>query len=102
MLIDPKSGVPFYRQIIEQVKFAIANGTLRPGDLIPSVRELAKELAVNPNTVARAYRDLQQDGALDSLRGLGLAVAPGAVERCRRQRGSRAICFATERDLRQA
>ena len=65
------------------MKFAVAAGVLRPGDLVPSVRELSKQLVVNPNTVARAYRDLQTEGLLEPVRGMGLQVAEGAAERCR-------------------
>ena len=74
---------PIYGQIADRVKFAVAGGVLRPGDLVPSVRELSKQLVVNPNTVARAYRDLQTEGLLESVRGMGLQVAEGAVDRCR-------------------
>jgi GntR family transcriptional regulator len=77
---------PIYAQIADQVKFAVAAGLLRPGELVPSVRELAKQLVVNPNTVARAYRDLQTEGVLESLRGTGLQVAQGAGETCRQGR----------------
>jgi len=77
---------PIYSQIADQVKFAVAGGVLRPGDLVPSVRELSKQLVVNPNTVARAYRDLQIEGLLDSVRGMGLQVSEGAVEQCRTAR----------------
>jgi GntR family transcriptional regulator len=77
---------PIYSQIGDQVKFAVASGLLRPGELVPSVRELAKQLVVNPNTVARAYRDLQTEGVLESLRGTGLQVAQGAGETCRQGR----------------
>ena len=59
---------------------------LKPGELIPSVRELARELAINPNTVARAYRELQGDRVLETVRGTGLEVASGAAERCRNER----------------
>ena len=59
--IDPSNGLAIYEQIVRQVTFAVANETLKPGDLVPSVRELARELAINPNTVARAYRDLQAE-----------------------------------------
>lgn len=85
ILLDLNSpdGRPIYSQIAEQVKFAIAGGVLRAGDLVPSVRELSKQLVVNPNTVARAYRDLQAEGLLESVRGMGLQVADGAVDRCR-------------------
>ena len=77
---------PIYGQIADRVKFAVAGGVLRPGDLVPSVRELSKQLVVNPNTVARAYRDLQTEGLLESVRGMGMQVAEGAVERCRMAR----------------
>jgi GntR family transcriptional regulator len=77
---------PIYGQIADRVKFAVAGGVLRPGDLVPSVRELSKQLVVNPNTVARAYRDLQTEGLLESVRGMGLQVAEGAVDRCRTAR----------------
>src|SRR5262245_54651216 len=89
---------PIYGQIADRVKFAVAGGVLRPGELVPSVRELSKQLVVNPNTVARAYRDLQTEGLLESVRGMGPQVAEGAVDRCRaarreivRQRFRRAI-----------
>jgi DNA-binding transcriptional regulator YhcF (GntR family) len=74
---------PIYAQIGDQLKFAVASGLLRPGELVPSVRELAKQLVVNPNTVARAYRDLQGEGVLEAVRGTGLQVALGAPEACR-------------------
>ena len=77
---------PIYGQIADRVKFAVAGGALRPGDLVPSVRELSKQLVVNPNTVARAYRDLQTEGLLEPVRGMGLQVAEGAVDRCRAAR----------------
>jgi GntR family transcriptional regulator len=77
---------PIYGQIADRVKFAVAGGVLRPGDLVPSVRELSKQLVVNPNTVARAYRDLQSEGLLESVRGMGLQVADGAADRCRAAR----------------
>jgi GntR family transcriptional regulator len=77
---------PIYGQIAERVKFAVAGGVLRPGDLVPSVRELSKQLLVNPNTVARAYRDLQTEGLLESVRGMGLQVAEEAPVRCRAAR----------------
>ena len=84
--IDPGNGVAIYDQIGRQVVYAVAKDSLRPGDLVPSVRELAVTLAVNPNTVAKAYRDLQNDGVLESLRGEGLRVTKQAGERCRKSR----------------
>jgi GntR family transcriptional regulator len=84
--IDPSNGLAIYEQVVRQVVFAVASGSLKGGDMVPSVRELAKELAINPNTVARAYRQLQDDGVLVSVRGTGLAVADGANGRCESER----------------
>src|SRR4051794_23139221 len=84
--LDASDDRPIYGQIADQVKFAVASGVLRPGELVPSVRELSRQLVVNPNTVARAYRDLQSEGLLGPVRGTGLQVAEGAPERCREAR----------------
>ena len=84
--IDPFNDLAIYDQVVRQVKFAVAGDVLRVGELVPSVRELARELCINPNTVARAYRQLQADGVLESVRGTGLAVAAGAHKRCRTER----------------
>ena len=84
--LKPTDDRPIYGQIADRLKFAVAAGVLRPGDLIPSVRELSKQLVVNPNTVARAYRDLQTEGLVDPVRGTGLQVSEGAVERCKESR----------------
>jgi GntR family transcriptional regulator len=84
--IDPSNGVAIYEQVVRQIVFAIAAGSLRSGEMAPSVRELARELAINPNTVARAYRQLQDEGVLQSVRGTGLVVADGACRRCQSQR----------------
>jgi GntR family transcriptional regulator len=73
--IDTKSGVPYYRQIIEQVKHAIARGRLVPGDQLPTVRQLAVDLSVNPNTVIRGYRELEIEGVLDTQQGSGTFVS---------------------------
>lgn len=78
--IDPKSGVPFYRQIIEQVKFAIASGELKPGDRLATVRQLAVDLSINPNTVIRAYRELELEGLLDTQQGSGTFVSENRPE----------------------
>jgi GntR family transcriptional regulator len=72
--IDHKSGVPFYRQIIEQVKYAISRGELAAGEQLPTVRQLAVDLSVNPNTVVRAYRELEIEGLLDTHQGSGTFV----------------------------
>ncbi len=82
------SGVPVYRQIIDQILGGIASGALSPGDQLPTVRQLAVELAVNPNTVVRAYRELEIRGVLSTQQGVGtfittLPVKPGDAERQR-------------------
>jgi GntR family transcriptional regulator len=84
--IDFNNGLAVYDQVVRQVKFAVAANLLTEGSMIPSVRDLSAELAINPNTVSRAYRQLQDDGILTSVRGTGLAVAPGAFARCCDQR----------------
>ena len=73
--LDSHSGVPVYRQMIDQVQGAIAMGVLRPGDQLPTVRLVAVELAINPNTVMRAYRELEIRGFLDTQQGTGTFVA---------------------------
>ncbi|AMV32698.1 HTH-type transcriptional repressor YtrA [Pirellula sp. SH-Sr6A] len=84
--IDANNGVAIYEQIVRQVKFAVAEESLRPGQLLPSVRSLSVELALNPNTIARAYQQLQSEGILESLRGRGLVVCQGAPKICRSDR----------------
>jgi GntR family transcriptional regulator len=84
--VDPHNGLAIYDQIVRQIKFAVAGGALAQGELVPSVRQLARELAINPNTIARAYRCLQDDRVLQTVRGTGLEVASGAANRCRDER----------------
>jgi len=79
--LDLKSGVPFYRQIIDQVRSSIATGALEPGDRLPTVRQLAVELSINPNTVARAYTELELTGLVETQMGSGTFVGQRAVER---------------------
>lgn len=73
--IDPSSGVPIYIQLIEQVKKATASGLLSKGEQLPSVRDMAVELTVNPNTIAKAYQELEREGIIETLRGRGTFVA---------------------------
>ncbi|MCG8653464.1 MAG: GntR family transcriptional regulator [Pirellulales bacterium] len=84
--IDPSGDVPIYEQIVRQVKLAVADGVLVGGQMLPSVRQLAAELAINPNTIARAYQQLQSDRVLESLRGRGMVVRRDAVSRCTKAR----------------
>lgn len=73
--IDPKSGLPIYLQIIEQVKLAIAAGSIVPGQQLPSVRQLAVDLRVNPNTIAKAYNLMEIKGLVHTMRGEGTFVS---------------------------
>lgn len=75
--LNPSSGVPVYLQLEAQVKQAVAAGALRATDALPSVRKLAAELRINPNTVARAYQNLERDGVIRSVPGGGTFVADG-------------------------
>jgi GntR family transcriptional regulator len=79
--LDPASGVPFYRQIIDQILAGIATGALAPGEQLPTVRSLAVDLQVNLNTVAKAYKELEIRGVLSTQQGSGTYVAPVHVER---------------------
>ncbi|MGC1380924.1 MAG: GntR family transcriptional regulator [Candidatus Baltobacteraceae bacterium] len=83
LTVDPRSGVPIYLQIIEQVKRSIALGVLQLGEQLPTVKQLAIDLTINPNTVARAYRELERDQVIETapgrgsfVRGDGLAELP--------------------------
>lgn len=73
--ISPHDGVPIYRQIANQIKFQVCAQRLKSGDALPSIRELAEQLLINPNTVARAYRELEGAGVVVSRRGSGTCVA---------------------------
>ena len=84
--IDPHNGVAIYEQVVRRVNFVVASEALKVGEMVPSVRQLARELAINPNTVARAYRELQSSGVLEAVRGTGLAVTQGAEKRCQAAR----------------
>jgi GntR family transcriptional regulator len=84
--IDPSNGLAIYDQIVRQITFAVAGEAIPPGALVPSVRELARTLAVNPNTVTRAYRELQDQGVLHTVRGTGLEVTPEAQKHCQKER----------------
>ena len=72
---DTTSRTPIYRQLIDQVRRAVARGNLNPGDRLPSVRQLSRELVVNPNTIARTYTELEREGTLITQQGRGVFVA---------------------------
>ncbi|MGD0251756.1 MAG: GntR family transcriptional regulator [Verrucomicrobiota bacterium] len=69
--VDFKSGKPVYLQLVDQVRYAAASGSLRPGDLLPSIRPLAEELRVNRNTIAKAYTELESQGVIETVPGKG-------------------------------
>jgi GntR family transcriptional regulator len=75
---NPSSGVPIYLQLMEQVKHAIETGALRPGEQLPGIRPVAEELVINPNTVAKAYRELEHEGVIELRHGAGAFVAEQA------------------------
>ena len=72
---NPSSGAPIYLQLMEQVKHAIETGALRPGEQLPGIRPLAEELVINPNTVAKAYRELEHEGVIELRHGAGAFVS---------------------------
>jgi GntR family transcriptional regulator len=87
--VNTASRVPIYQQLVRQVREAVARGELGPDERLPSVRQLADELAVNPNTVARAYTELERDGTLVSRPGLGIFVAQPGTDLTRAARDRR-------------
>lgn len=78
--LDIKSGVPFYRQIVDQIRYGIASGHLLPGEQLPTVRDLAVRLEINPNTIRKAYSELEILGVLDTQQGTGTFVAHKEIE----------------------
>jgi DNA-binding transcriptional regulator YhcF (GntR family) len=77
--VEARSGVPTYLQIVQQVRQAVRLGVLRPGDRLPTVKEVVGSLAINPNTVLRAYRELDLEGVTEGRRGVGTFVADGVA-----------------------
>ncbi len=84
--IQADSPVPIYEQIVTQVIFAIASGVLEPGTMIPSVRDLAQRMVVHPNTVARAFHELEEQGVVTAVRGKGMEVTEQAPQLCQVRR----------------
>jgi GntR family transcriptional regulator len=83
--LSANDGVPIYRQIVHQVKYLVASGRLSPGDELPTIRALAERLLVNPNTVARAYRELEAAGVVTTRRGAGTHVSDAGSPLARRE-----------------
>ena len=79
-ILDPKAGTPFYRQIIDQIRFGIATGRLKIGDQLPTVRALAVDLKINLNTVAKAYKELEIKNILETQQGTGTFISDVKVE----------------------
>ncbi len=92
--LDPKSGVPFYRQIIDQIRHGIATGSLRVGEQLPTVRSLAVELKVNLNTVSKAYKELEIQKILETQQGTGtfIGTAKVQIDRSERKKKLADIC----------
>jgi len=99
--IDTGNGVPIYLQIVEQVKWSVAMGRLKPEDGLPSVRQLAVDLTINPNTVARAYLELEHEGVIYKRQGQGTFVSANAVEVSQRER-LKAVSVLMEKAVAEA
>ena len=93
--LDPKAGTPFYRQIIDQIKFGIASGNLKIGEQLPTVRALAVELKVNLNTVAKAYKELEIQNILETHQGTGTFISKIEVQISDKERKEKLqeICY---------
>jgi GntR family transcriptional regulator len=99
---NPSSGVPIYLQIMEQVKHGVETGALRPGEQLPGIRSLAEELVINPNTVAKAYRELEHEGIVELRQGAGafIAATAGARKLTDKLRAGQTIVAAAMEKLR--
>jgi GntR family transcriptional regulator len=75
---NPSLGMPIYLQLVEQVKHAVETGAMRPGEQLPAIRSVAESLVINPNTVAKAYRELEHDGIVELRQGTGAFIAANA------------------------
>ena len=84
--VEPGRGVPIYIQIMDQIRRSVAGGTLAPGEQLPSVRDLALQLAINPNTISKAYQELEHEGVVYTLRGRGTFVSGQASALSERDR----------------
>ena len=87
--LDPKTGIPFYRQIIDQIKFGIAGGKLKVGEQLPTVRSLAVDLKVNLNTVAKAYKELEIQKVLETQQGSGTFVNESKLQITEKERNNK-------------
>jgi len=94
--LDPKSGVPFYRQIIDQIRYGVATGSLNVGEQLPTVRALAVQLKVNLNTVSKAYRELEIQNVLETQQGTGTFIGPISVQISAEERQSKLASICAE------
>ncbi|HEX3463118.1 MAG TPA: GntR family transcriptional regulator [Candidatus Elarobacter sp.] len=102
LTVDPRSGVPIYMQIVEQVKRSVALGVLAAGEQLPTVKQLAVDLTVNPNTVARAYRELERDEIIDTAVGRGSFVRANGAAASSSAAASDVVARALSHAVREA
>lgn len=102
LTVDTRSGVPIYLQIIEQVKRSVALGVLAPGEQLPTVKQLALDLTVNPNTVARAYRELERDDVIETAPGRGSFVRGNGTADAARAAAADLTAIAFDQAVREA
>src|SRR5947208_15850404 len=91
--IESSSRVPIYRQLVGQIREAVARGRLKPDERLPSVRDLSRQLVINPNTVARVYTELEREGILNTRPGLGVFVAQPRTDLTKRARKDRLVAL---------
>ncbi|MBE0650307.1 MAG: GntR family transcriptional regulator [Bacteroidales bacterium] len=94
--LDPKAGIPFYRQIIDQIRFGIASGNLKVGEQLPTVRSLAVELKVSLNTVAKAYQELGMKDFLETQQGTGTFISKSELHISEKERNAKLVGICKE------
>jgi GntR family transcriptional regulator len=97
--LNPSSGIPLYLQLMEQVKHAIETGALRAGEQLPAIRKLAEDLVMNPNTVVRAYRELEHEGVIELRHGSGAFISESTAGRIKVIRRGQALMQAAMEKL---
>ena len=102
LTVDPRSGVPIYLQVIEQIKRSVAVGVLSSGEQLPTVKQLALDLTINPNTVAKAYRELERDGVIETSPGRGSFVKANGVSETTKAAATDVARDAIEAAVREA
>lgn len=93
--LDPRSGVPFYKQIVDQIRFGISSGNLKVGEQLPTVRSLAVELKINLNTISKAYKELEIQNVLTTQQGSGTFIGnlPSSINLTEKKEKLSSICF---------